>query len=85
MLSIAEFSGVHFPTFKVKTLTLKTTILRSAVLGIAKLLQNSPELKKIVFYKTEDWNCSVVNFTILSLLYYKVQTNKKSMSFAFFG
>ncbi|CDY29170.1 BnaC09g15670D [Brassica napus] len=30
MLSIAEFSGVHFPTFKVKTLTLKTTILRSA-------------------------------------------------------
>ncbi|CAN6866015.1 unnamed protein product [Brassica oleracea] len=49
MLSIAEFSGVHFPTFKVKTLTLKTTILRSAVLGIAKLLQNSPELKKIVF------------------------------------
>ena len=52
MLSIAEFSGVHFPTFKVKTLTLKTTILRSAVLGIAKLLQNSPELKKIVFYKT---------------------------------
>ncbi|CAN7091142.1 unnamed protein product [Brassica rapa subsp. narinosa] len=62
MLSIAEYSGVHFPTFKVKTLTLKTTILRSAVLGIAKLLQNSPELKKIVFYKTEDWNCSVEKY-----------------------
>ncbi|KAF3502746.1 hypothetical protein F2Q69_00041316 [Brassica cretica] len=62
MLSIAEFSGVHIPTFKVKTLTLKTTILRSAVLGTAKLLQNSPELKKIVFYKTEDWNCSVEKY-----------------------
>ncbi|KAG2245078.1 hypothetical protein Bca52824_093062 [Brassica carinata] len=58
MLSIADFRGVRFPTFKVKTLTLKSTILRSAVRGTAKLLQNSPELKKIVFYKTEDWNCS---------------------------
>ncbi|KAJ4878375.1 putative F-box/LRR-repeat protein [Raphanus sativus] len=65
MLSVAEFSGVHFPTFKVKTLTLKTTILRSAVLGIAKLLQNSPELKKIVFYKTEDWNSSVEKYVNL--------------------
>ncbi|KAJ0231552.1 F-box domain-containing protein [Hirschfeldia incana] len=65
MLSIAEFSGVHFPTFKVKTLTLKTTILRSAVVGIAKLLQNSPELKKIVFYKSEDWNCAVEKYVNL--------------------
>ncbi|CAH8313173.1 unnamed protein product [Eruca vesicaria subsp. sativa] len=58
MLSIAEFRGVPFPTLKVKTLTLKTTIIRSAVPGIAKLLQHSPELKKIFFYKTEDWNCA---------------------------
>ncbi|KAF8048119.1 hypothetical protein N665_2668s0002 [Sinapis alba] len=62
MLSIAEFRGVHFPTFKIKTLTLKSTILRSAVRGIAKLLQNSPELKKIKFYKTEDWNFSVEKY-----------------------
>ncbi|KAL0793693.1 hypothetical protein Bca101_065070 [Brassica carinata] len=62
MLSIADFRGVRFPTFKVKTLTLKSTILRSAVRGIAKLLQNSPELKIIKFYKTEDWNCSVEKY-----------------------
>ncbi|KAH0857748.1 LOW QUALITY PROTEIN: hypothetical protein HID58_086009 [Brassica napus] len=30
MLSVAEFHGVPFPTLKVKTLTLKTTILQSA-------------------------------------------------------
>ncbi|CAA7031684.1 unnamed protein product [Microthlaspi erraticum] len=62
MLSIAEFRGVSFPIFKVKTLTLKTTILRSAILGIAKLLQNSPGLKKITFYKTEDWNSAVEKY-----------------------
>ncbi|CAH8313165.1 unnamed protein product [Eruca vesicaria subsp. sativa] len=59
MLSVAEFHGVHFPTFKVKTLTLKSTTLRSTVRGIEKLLQNSPELKKIKFYKTECWSYSV--------------------------
>ncbi|KAF2535487.1 hypothetical protein F2Q68_00019884 [Brassica cretica] len=48
MLSVAEFHGVPFPTLKVKTLTLKTTILQSAVPGIAKLLQNSPELTNII-------------------------------------
>ncbi|KFK24751.1 hypothetical protein AALP_AA8G020100 [Arabis alpina] len=47
MLSIAEFRGVPFPTFKVKTLTLETRILRSVVPGLARLLQNSPEVKKI--------------------------------------
>ncbi|CAA7032931.1 unnamed protein product [Microthlaspi erraticum] len=59
MLSIAEFRGVPLPTLKVKTLILKTTIVRSAVPGIAKLLQISPGLKKIIFHKTEDWNCVV--------------------------
>ncbi|KAG2277008.1 hypothetical protein Bca52824_059563 [Brassica carinata] len=50
MLSVAEFHGVPFPTLKVKTLTLKTTILQSAVPGIAKLLQNSPELTNIILH-----------------------------------
>ncbi|CAH2047101.1 unnamed protein product [Thlaspi arvense] len=43
MLSMAEYCGVPFPTFKVKTLTLETRILRSM----------------ITVYMSGDWNCAV--------------------------
>ncbi|CAN6866029.1 unnamed protein product [Brassica oleracea] len=53
MLSVAEFHGVPFPTLKVKTLTLKTTILQSAVpdlvaLFVELLLRNTRILKTLV-------------------------------------
>lgn len=69
MLYIAELRGVPFSTLKVKTLILKTTIIRYAVPGIsiAKLLQISPGLKKIIFYKTEDWNSAVVCIFTINL------------------
>nr|VDD29948.1 unnamed protein product [Brassica oleracea] len=52
MLSVAEFHGVPFPTLKVKTLTLKTTILQSAVpdlvaLFVELLLRNTRTLKTL--------------------------------------
>ncbi|KAF2542105.1 hypothetical protein F2Q68_00031408, partial [Brassica cretica] len=81
MLSIADFCGVCFRTFKVKTLTLKTTILRSAVPGVAKLLQNSLGLKKIIFYKTDRRleHCSG-SFT-MNLFYYSFLTEKRVNSY----
>ncbi|CAN8237468.1 unnamed protein product [Cochlearia groenlandica] len=47
ILSLAEFSDVPFPTLKVQTLIVSTELARSAIHGIVKLLQNSPELKKL--------------------------------------
>lgn len=69
---IAEFRGVPFPTIKVKALTLETRILRSVVPGISRLLQTSPELKKIKLY-TIKCNTKVVSlpwtfFIILPIL-----------------
>ncbi|CAA7038039.1 unnamed protein product [Microthlaspi erraticum] len=47
ILSLAEACDVPFPTLKVEVLTLKTVIAASVIPGIAKLLQNSPSLKKV--------------------------------------
>ncbi|CAA7033276.1 unnamed protein product [Microthlaspi erraticum] len=56
VLSVSELSGVPFPTLKIKDLTLETGFLRyfvpsdaqlRGVPGIAELLRNSPELKKL--------------------------------------
>ncbi|KAG2262421.1 hypothetical protein Bca52824_069500 [Brassica carinata] len=48
ILSLAQLRGVSFPTFKVQTLTLKTTLARSVIPGITMLLHNSPGLKKLI-------------------------------------
>ncbi|CAH2058498.1 unnamed protein product [Thlaspi arvense] len=47
ILSLAELSGVPFPSFKVKDLTFKTLVYQCVVPGLVRLLQNSPELKKL--------------------------------------
>ncbi|CAH2074376.1 unnamed protein product [Thlaspi arvense] len=52
VLSLAELRGVPFPTLKVQTLTLETTFTRSVVPDIARLLQNSPGLKKLIAHPT---------------------------------
>lgn len=80
MLSIAEFRGVPFATFKAKTLTLKTRILQSVVPGIARLLQNSPGLKKITIYtiKRSTEVVYLYHEPLLSFfLHYKLQTIQK--------
>ncbi|KAG2243673.1 hypothetical protein Bca52824_094476 [Brassica carinata] len=48
ILSLAELHGVPFPTFKVETLTVETKFTRYVIPGLARLLQNSPELKKLI-------------------------------------
>ncbi|CAH8379470.1 unnamed protein product [Eruca vesicaria subsp. sativa] len=52
ILSLAELHGVPFPTFKVETLTVKTTFIRSVIPGLARLLQNSPKIKKLIAHAT---------------------------------
>ncbi|KAG2262410.1 hypothetical protein Bca52824_069489 [Brassica carinata] len=47
ILSLAELHGIHYPTFKVETLTLETRLTRSVIPGLAMLLQNSPQLKSL--------------------------------------
>ncbi|ESQ40184.1 hypothetical protein EUTSA_v10013441mg [Eutrema salsugineum] len=47
ILSLAELRGVPFPTLKVQTLTLRTMFEKCVIPGIARLLQNSPGLKKL--------------------------------------
>ncbi|XP_019100907.1 PREDICTED: putative F-box/LRR-repeat protein At3g18150 [Camelina sativa] len=48
ILSLAEVRGVHFPMLEVKTLILETVIFQCVVPGIERLLQNSPDLKKLM-------------------------------------
>ncbi|XP_002880923.2 putative F-box/LRR-repeat protein At3g18150 [Arabidopsis lyrata subsp. lyrata] len=47
IISLAEVRGVPFPMFKVKDLTLETVIFQYVIPGIERLLQNSPDLKKL--------------------------------------
>ncbi|KAG7553906.1 F-box-like domain superfamily [Arabidopsis suecica] len=58
ILSLAKIPSPALPSLKVKTLTLETRIMRSVVPGIARLLQNSPGLKKITVYTTK--KCSTI-------------------------
>ncbi|XP_010463275.1 PREDICTED: putative F-box/LRR-repeat protein At3g18150 [Camelina sativa] len=46
-LSLAEIRGVPFPMLKVKYLTLDTAIFRYVIPGLERVLQNSPDLKKL--------------------------------------
>lgn len=48
MLSLAELCGITFPMLKVHTLILETMVVRFAIPGITRLLQNSPLLKKLI-------------------------------------
>ncbi|ESQ56201.1 hypothetical protein EUTSA_v10026908mg [Eutrema salsugineum] len=48
ILSHAELGGVHFEVLKVQTLIVKTNFVRSVIPGLARLLQNSPDLKEDV-------------------------------------
>ncbi|KAL0709015.1 hypothetical protein Bca4012_015993 [Brassica carinata] len=47
ILSLAMLSGVSLPKLKVQTLTVQTNFARSVIPSIARLLQNSPGLKKL--------------------------------------
>ncbi|CAH2074373.1 unnamed protein product [Thlaspi arvense] len=47
ILTLAEIRGLTFPQLKIKALTVETTIVRSVVPGIVRLLRSSPGLKKI--------------------------------------
>nr|XP_018475566.1 PREDICTED: putative F-box/LRR-repeat protein At3g28410 [Raphanus sativus] len=54
IISLAELRGVPFSTLnKVHTLTFKTMFARSVIPGIARLLQNSPGLKKLIVHARE--------------------------------
>ncbi|KAH0883734.1 LOW QUALITY PROTEIN: hypothetical protein HID58_059830 [Brassica napus] len=52
MLSLAELCGRPFPMLRVQTLIVETMVVRSAILGITRLLQNSPVLKKLLAQAT---------------------------------
>ncbi|XP_010481016.1 PREDICTED: putative F-box/LRR-repeat protein At3g18150 [Camelina sativa] len=54
-LSLAEVRGVPFPMLKVKYLTLDTAIFRYVIPGIERVLQNSPDLKKLTV-RARDYN-----------------------------
>ncbi|XP_010512962.1 PREDICTED: putative F-box/LRR-repeat protein At3g18150 [Camelina sativa] len=47
ILSLVELRGVSLPIFKVQVLTLRTTISQYVIHGIVRVLQNSPQLKKL--------------------------------------
>ncbi|CAH8269860.1 unnamed protein product [Arabidopsis lyrata] len=50
ILSLAELRGVTFPKFNIEALTVETRIDQSMIPGLARLLQNSPGLKRITVY-----------------------------------
>ncbi|CAH8376385.1 unnamed protein product [Eruca vesicaria subsp. sativa] len=54
ILSLAELRCVPFPSFKVKNLTLVTMISQYVIPGIVRVLQNSPELKKLTIIHTSE-------------------------------
>ncbi|CAG7880899.1 unnamed protein product, partial [Brassica rapa] len=47
ILSVAELHHLPFPSFKVKDLTLETTISQDVIPGLVTVLENSPQLKKL--------------------------------------
>ncbi|ESQ52725.1 hypothetical protein EUTSA_v10017536mg [Eutrema salsugineum] len=56
ILSLSELRGRPFPVFKVKTLTVETMISQYVTPGIIRVLQNSPELKKLIIVVQEELN-----------------------------
>ncbi|CAL9233726.1 unnamed protein product, partial [Arabidopsis halleri] len=52
LVSFAELRGVPLPMFKVKDLTIETAIFQFVIPpGIKRVLQNSPDLKKLTIHK----------------------------------
>ncbi|XP_019099776.1 PREDICTED: putative F-box/LRR-repeat protein At3g18150 [Camelina sativa] len=47
ILSLVELRGVSLPILKAQVLTLKTSISQYVIHGIVRVLQNSPQLKKL--------------------------------------
>ncbi|CAH8321895.1 unnamed protein product [Eruca vesicaria subsp. sativa] len=69
ILSLAVLCGVPFPTFKVEALTIETAIYQSIIPGVAKLLQNSPRLEKIIVATVD---CNILEESRLTnYLYWK--------------
>ncbi|CAH2079282.1 unnamed protein product, partial [Thlaspi arvense] len=56
VLSLAELCGVPFGVLKVQTLIVKTKFVRSVAPGIARLLQNLPQLKKLIVHTMDKDN-----------------------------
>ncbi|EOA34335.1 hypothetical protein CARUB_v10021855mg, partial [Capsella rubella] len=56
ILSLAEVSGVTFPMFKIKALTLETEIYQYVIPGIQRLLQNSPVLKMLTVHARDEYH-----------------------------
>ncbi|KAF3562141.1 hypothetical protein DY000_02019925 [Brassica cretica] len=71
ILSLAELRGDPFPTLKVQTLIIRTEFAQS-VPGIARLLQNSPWLKKPTVYMMHGYNIMSRNLDQYWGLKYKV-------------
>ncbi|CDY10426.1 BnaCnng03270D [Brassica napus] len=73
ILSLAELRGDPFPTLKVQTLIIRTeTEFAQSVPGIARLLQNSPGLKKLTVYMMHGYNIMSRNLDQYWGLKYKV-------------
>ncbi|XP_010412945.1 PREDICTED: putative F-box protein At1g49610 [Camelina sativa] len=58
ILSLVELRGVSLPIFKVQVLTLRTTISQYVIHGIVRVLQNSPQLKKLTLLHS--WKCGFI-------------------------
>nr|Q9FX89.2 RecName: Full=Putative F-box protein At1g49610 [Arabidopsis thaliana] len=76
ILSLAEGRGLPFPMFKAKALTLETTISKYVIPGILRVLQNSPELKKLTLHtmdreaRTMSFHFEFVESEILTICFY---------------
>ncbi|ESQ56202.1 hypothetical protein EUTSA_v10027265mg [Eutrema salsugineum] len=89
ILSHAALSGVHFRVLKVKTLIIKMEFVRSVIPGLARLLQNSPELVNLIVHPVDKNNldfglhfCSVPSSRdMYSILHCKDSTWKILASF----
>lgn len=57
ILSLTELGSVPFPSFKVKDLTLETMVTQDVIHGLVKVIQNSPELKKLTVHGTISEEC----------------------------
>ncbi|CAL9228940.1 unnamed protein product, partial [Arabidopsis halleri] len=86
ILSKSELHGVPLPKLKVKTLTLETMIMRPVVPGIARLVQNSPQVKKITIYTMQfstvfptSWKYKVVKPQVIASFMELLLANAKTL------
>ncbi|XP_010512841.1 PREDICTED: F-box/LRR-repeat protein At3g03360-like [Camelina sativa] len=55
ILSLVELRGVPFPILKAQVLTLKTNFSQYVMHGIVRVLQNSPQLKKLTLKRKSNY------------------------------